>query len=81
MFMDQFIFPDNTALSVLVTGALGFSSLTILKLLTCLHGGIVVMADTRQGSLWPSWLLTYWTMQGSVKKEMKKYKNSTFCRR
>ena len=63
MFMDHFVFPENLVLSVIVTGALGFSSLIVLKLLSCLHGGIVVMADSRQGALWPSWLLTYWTMQ------------------
>ena len=50
MFLDSFIYPDSPILTVLVPGMVGLVSLTSLKLLSCLHGGIVTVTNVQQGT-------------------------------
>ena len=66
MFLDAFIFPESSVLTVLVPGLIGFVSLMTLKILSSLHGGIVTVPDVQQGILWPSWLLTYWLIKARI---------------
>ena len=63
LLLDNFLLHDNFIFTVVVLGVVGFSSLTLLKMLSSLHGGVVMINDYSRPSLFPSWILTYWLIK------------------
>ena len=63
-FLDL-VFQDSFWLSVSIPGVIGFVSLLSLKVMSSLHGG-VVMART-QRVVFPCWLLSYWLVKETDK--------------
>ena len=68
MFLDLVV-PDIFWISLTAPGLIGFTSLLSLKLVSSLHGGVVVRADTQRGTLFQSWLLTYWLVRETEHQE------------
>ena len=63
MFLDLVV-PDVLWLSLTAPGLVGLSCLLWLKLLSSLHGGVVVVSSVQQrATLFHSWLLTYWLVR------------------
>ena len=62
MFLDL-VLPDIFWLSLTAPGLIGLSCLLWLKLMSSLHGGVVVRPLHQRGTLFQSWLLTYWLVR------------------
>ena len=63
MFLDLVV-PDAFWLSLTAPGLIGLSCLLCLKLLSSLHGGVVVVTSVHhRATLFHSWLLTYWLVR------------------
>ena len=62
MFLDLVV-PDVFWLSLTVPGLTGLLSLLCLKVLSSLHGGLVVRPGQQGGTLFHCWLLTYWLVR------------------
>ena len=62
MFLDLVV-PDVFWLSLTVPGLTGLVCLLCLKVLSSLHGGLVVRPGQQGGTLFHCWLLTYWLVR------------------
>ena len=62
MFLDLVV-PDVFWLSLTVPGLTGLLCLLCLKVLSSLHGGLVVRPGQQGGTLFHCWLLTYWLVR------------------
>ena len=62
MFLDLVV-PDVFWLSLTVPGLTGLVCLLCLKVLSSLHGGLVVRPGHQGGTLFHCWLLTYWLVR------------------
>ena len=80
LLLDNFLLHDNFIFTVVVLGVVGFSSLTLLKMLSSLHGGVVMINDYSRPSLFPSWILTYWLIKVRYLLKMLEISETLFFR-
>ena len=62
MFLDLVV-PDVFWLSLSLPGLTGLSCLLCLKVVSSLHGGVVVRPHQQRATLFQSWLLTFWLVR------------------
>ena len=68
MFLDLVV-PDVFWLSLTAPGLIGLSCLVSLRVVSSLHGGVVVRPGQQRGTLVQSGLLTYWLVRETEHQE------------